>query len=125
LPFATQFQTHAAGDAEISDLGLLRQRASHAQHHVLEHSLKGGGQIHVTLGEQLFGLAGRATEKVVELPIGHGQAGAIVEAIEIQAERAVAFDIDEMVEDGLCVARLAIWREPHHFVPPEFTLKPA
>ena len=42
---------------------------------------------------------GRATEKIVELFIGHAQAGAIVEIRLIEAKAAVVFQVDQVIKD--------------------------
>ena len=48
------------------------------------------------------GVARRPAEQLVELLVGHGQAGAIVEIAQVEPERAVALEVDQIVEDSFC-----------------------
>ncbi len=50
------------------------------------------------------------------MPIGHGQAGAIVEILQIQPEAAVLLQIDKFLEDQIGVSRLAVRGKSHDFV---------
>ena len=70
----------------------------------------------MALRQRLIGLARRATEQRVERAVGHRQAGAVVEVVEIQAKRAVRLQVDQVVEYGLHVFWLAVGRETHQLV---------
>ena len=65
---------------------------------------------------QTLGLARRPAEQRVEPLVRHGQAGAIVEIVEVEPERAVGLQVDQIVVDQLGVFRLAVGREAHHLV---------
>ena len=62
------------------------------------------------------GLRGGAAEQLVKSLVRHRQAGAIIEIVQVQAERAVRLQVDQMVQDALREFRLAVGREPHHLV---------
>jgi hypothetical protein len=70
----------------------------------------------ISLGQQALGIAGRAAEQRVELRIRHAQAGAIVEILEIEPERAVGLEVDEMIENFAGIARRPIGSESHDLV---------
>src|SRR5262249_49654108 len=90
---------------------------------LLRDCLDRAREIHVALREALFWLARRATEQRVETRIGHGETGAIVEIAQIEAERSVRLEVDQMIENELCVFRFAIRGEPHQLVFPRVDLE--
>ena len=63
-----------------------------------------------------LGIARRRAEQRMEALVRHGQPGAIVEIIEIEAERAVGLEIDQIVANDLLVFRRSVGREPHQLV---------
>ena len=81
-----------------------------------EHGLDRGRDIHVLLFEHALGTARRQPEQRVEAPIRHRQARAVVEIVEIEPERPVVLDVDEVIEDELDMVRSAVGREPHQLV---------
>ena len=68
------------------------------------------------LSQQLVRLARRPFEQGVELAVGHRQAGAVVEIVQVQVEGTVRFEVDDMIQDLLCVTRRSVWRETHQLV---------
>ena len=48
--------------------------------------------------------------------VRHGQPGAIVEIVEIEAERTVGLDIDQVVANDFFVFRRSVGCKPHQFV---------
>ena len=74
-------QGDAAGQTEVGNAGFGGQRAGDAEDDFLEDALHGSGQVHVARGERLLRPARGTAEEFVELPVGHGEAGAIVEEI--------------------------------------------
>ena len=116
LAVGDAIQRHAAGKAQIARAGLGREAARQPQHGLLEHRLDRGRDIHVERRQQLVRRAHRLAEQLGEPLVGHGQPGAIVEIGHVEPERAVRLEIDQIVENELCVFRLAIGREPHHLV---------
>ena len=109
-------QRDAAGETKIGDAGLRPQRAGQPQHRFLDHGLRRGGEVHVPLRQRLVRLARRPAEQRVELAVGHRQPGAVGETVEIQAERAVRLEINQVIENGPEVLRLAVGRQAHHLV---------
>ena len=67
-------------------------------------------------GERLVGTARRAAEQIVEARGRHGQALAIVEVGHVHPHRSVRLQIDELAQNRLGEARLAVRREPHQLV---------
>ena len=116
LAVGDAIQRDAAGKAQVPRAGLLREAARQPQHGFIQYRLDRGSDIHVERRQQLIGRAHRLAEQLGKAFVGHGEAGAIIEIGEIEAERAVRLQIDQVVEDELCVFRLAIGREPHHLV---------
>ena len=62
------------------------------------------------------GVRGGWPNSAVELAVGHGQADAVVEVVEVEPERTVGLQVDQLVEDHPGVARLAVGRKPHQLV---------
>ena len=107
----------AAGETEIVEPVLAGERARQPQHDLLGHLLDRGGDVHVERREQILGrVAHRRAEQVGELPVGHGEAGAIIEIIEIEPERSVRLQVDQMIEDAGGIFRLAVGGEAHELV---------
>jgi len=52
----------------------------------------------------------------VELFRGHRETGAIVKVREIETDRTVVLQVDDVLENLLRIGRLAVWREAHEFV---------
>ena len=92
---------YAAGEAQVLHAGLIGEAAREPQHRLLEHGLNGCGEVHVLLLEPGLRLARRPAEQAIEPRIGHGQAGAIVEVVEVEPERSVRLEIDQVVENEL------------------------
>ena len=87
-----------------------------AQHDVLQHRLDRGRDVHVLLLEPGLGIARRRAEQRVEALVRHGQPGAVVEIVEIEPERAVGLEVDQVVANDVLVFRRPIGREPHQLV---------
>ena len=83
---------------------------------VFEHRLDRCRDVHVLLLEPSLGIARGPAEQRVEALVRHGQPGAIVEVVEIEAERAVGLEIDQVVANDLLVFRRAVGRKPHQLV---------
>jgi hypothetical protein len=116
LAVGDAIERDAAGQAEVLLAGLGREAAGQPQHRLFQHHLHGGREVHVLLLQQRGRIARRRAEQTVEARIGHRQPGAIVEVFEIEPERAVGLEINEIVVDELREARRAVGREPHHLV---------
>ena len=63
----------------------LASDARQAQHDLLGDGLDRGGEIHVALRQQLLRVARRPAEQLVEARVGHRQAGAVVEIVDVRA----------------------------------------
>src|SRR3546814_3755097 len=84
---------------------------------VCSSDLHRGGDVHVERDEQVaVGAARRLAEQVLESPVDHGEAGAIVEVALVEPEAAVRLQVDQPFQDQVLEARLAIGREAHHLV---------
>ncbi len=80
-------QRHAASHAEIAGAGLRRQVACQPQHDVIEHGLRGGGDIEIAAASNgRFRLARRTAKEAVELPVGHAHPHWILEVIQVEPE---------------------------------------
>ena len=109
LAISHAVQCHPAGKAEIFLASFSRDGLTELEHDLLSDSLDRRGEIHLPLCEWRFGLPGRRTEQVVEALVGHGEAGAIVEVVEVQAEAAVFLDVNKIILNGPEVLRLPVW----------------
>src|SRR6516165_2780246 len=96
-------ERHSSSKTQILFAGLLNETAGKAHHGVLDHDLNGCRQIHVTLLEPAVGATRWCAEQFMKAIVRHRQAGAIIEIIEIESERAVRFKIDQIVVDELRV----------------------
>ena len=86
------------------------------EHDLFGDRLHRGGEIHVALGKRFLGVTRRPAEQIVKPLVGHPEPGAVVEIALVEAEAAVGLQIDQVVEDSLGKARLAIRGEAHHLV---------
>ena len=64
----------------------------------------------------LSGFRGGTAEQTIEGAVGHRQAMEVVEVLDVQLERTVLLQIDELGQNRLHVLGLAVRREPHHLV---------
>ncbi len=113
----------ASGQAQVFETGLGSQSAGHAQHDLLENGLNRRGQVGVPLRDAILGPARPASEQRMEARVGHGQAGAKIEVIQVQAKGAVGLYIDEVFADLGRVDAFAIGRQAHQFVFPGVDLE--
>ena len=104
----------AAGETEIVEAVLARERARQPQHDLLGHLLDRGRDVHVERREQILcRVAHRRAEQLGEFPVGHGEAGAIVEIVEVEPERSVLLEIDQVIEnDGRRISARRRGRAP-------------
>jgi hypothetical protein len=125
LAVGDAIERDAAGEAEIGHFVLAGKRAREPQDHVLGDGLNGGGHVHVKVREQiLVRPPHRLSEQIGEGVVRHGQADAIVEILHVEMERAVVLEEDELVENEIAIARLAIRREAHQLVLARIHLEP-
>ena len=116
LAVGDAIERHAAGKTEILHAGLGGEAAREPQDGVFQHRLDRRRDVHVLLLEPGLGIARRPAEQRIEALVRHGQPGAVVEIVEIEAERAVGLEIDQVVANDLLVFRRPIGREPHQLV---------
>ena len=88
----------------------------HAQHGFFRDKLDGGGEIHLALGEQCLRSARRTFEQGLEFFRGHAQARAVVKITQVEGERAVRFEVDDLLEQSVGETRPAVGREAHELV---------
>ena len=99
--------------------------AGETEHRLVEHRLDGCGHIHVEWRQPvLLGPPRRLAEELGEALPDHAEARAIVEVALVQPETAVLLEIDHVLEDRRCKARLAIGREAHDLVLSRVHLEP-
>ena len=63
-----------------------------------------------------LGLRAAAAEEPVEAPVGHGVPAEEAEVAHVHPERSVRAQIEQIVEDALRVARLAVGGQAHELV---------
>jgi len=63
-----------------------------------------------------FRLTRPPAKQLMELRARHRQTLAVVEVAHIQPERAIVFDIQQMITDQIDVFRLTVGRQAHQFV---------
>src|SRR5262249_53641425 len=116
LAVGDAIERDAAGKTQVLQAGLGRETPGKPQDRILQDYLYGCGDVHVLLLEPALGIARRPVEQRVEALVGHGEAGAIVEILEIEPKRAVGLEIDQVVANDLLVFRRSIGRKPHQLV---------
>ena len=109
-------QGHAAGEREIFRAGQLPRMPRHAEHGLLGDELDGRREIHLPLRERALRRARRAAEKRVERGRGHRQAVQEIEVAQVEAQRAVGFEVEQFFAHRVRKARRAAGREAHEFV---------
>lgn len=107
---------NAAGEAEVARAGGGMEVAGHAQDDLLGDDLHGGGKVEFALGQLGFGAPGRSAEELGELVGRHGEALAVVEITLVEAEGSVVAQVQQVVANGVGVARLTVGRQAHEFV---------
>ena len=115
-PVADAVQGHTAGETQVLRTGFAVDRPGQAQHHFFRDVLDRPRQIHLSLRQSRLRLPGRTAEQHIELSIGHGQSGAVVEVLHVEPERAVRLQIHQMVVDVFGVLRLAVRSQTHDLV---------
>ena len=89
---------------------------SHPQHCFFRDLLHRARQVHLALRDLTFGRARRPAEQAFKFSAGHRQPRREVEILHVEAERAVFAQVNQLVENCLHVARLAVGREAHDLV---------
>ncbi len=115
-PVGHAVERHTAGQHRPTLARQARRRAGHAQDDLLGHRLDGPGQVHLPAGEIRLGRPGRTAEQLVEAPVGHPQRGQVPEVLPVDRERAVLVQVDEVLEDGVDEAGLAVGGQAHELV---------
>ena len=109
-------QRDAARQAEVPHAGLRVHMACRPEHRLLGHRLDRRRDVHLALGDRGLRLARRPAEERVELRRGHPEPLAVAEVRQVEAERSVVLQVDQMLPDPVGVARLAVRREAHQLV---------
>src|SRR5205823_2866745 len=81
-------ERYAAREAKIFLTSFSLNTFCELEDNLLRDGLDRGGEVHLALRQPLLGLARRPAEQRVELAVGHAQAGAVVEVLEVEAEAA-------------------------------------
>ncbi len=95
------------------------------QDDLLRHPLDRRGDVHLPAGDPRLGLAAGAAEQRLHPPVRHGQRVDEREVVQVEAERAVVAEVDEVVAHELRVAGLAVRGQPHELVLARVDLEPA
>ena len=74
---------YSTSQAEVLRTGLCGKSTGEAKHHLLGDRLDRGRQIEMALGEELVRLARGSLEQLLESPVRHAQARAVVEVGQI------------------------------------------
>jgi len=80
------YERHTAGKAEILHAGFRGEAARKPQDGVFQNCLDRRCNVHVLLLEPGLGIARRPPEQRIEPLVRHGEPGAVVEIIEVEAE---------------------------------------
>ena len=115
-PVGDAVERHSARQAQVRHVVFRVQPAREAQDDLFGDRLDRSRDVHFALGQLGFRAAGRAAEQVGELGVGHRQTDAVVEIRDIQPERSVVLEVDQVVEDEVAVDRLAVGRQAHQLV---------
>ena len=116
-PLATQLSATPPARHRLRQAGLRVDVARHAQHDLLGDQLDRRREVHLALRDRRLRLAaaGRRRARRSAAPV-IVRPGAVVEVLHVQAERAVVLEVDQLLEDEVGVARLAVGREAHQLV---------
>src|SRR5437763_1395627 len=115
----------AAGEAEVTALGVAQSAAREAKHRLLDDRLGRGGNVHVVDRDRRFRIAPLAAEQFLEGGVCRRLAVEIAKERGVEAVGAVLAQIEESIEDQIGVARFAIGRQPHQLVLAGIDLEPA
>ncbi len=88
----------------------------HLEHDLLADLLHGGGDVELALVHPGLGPSGRASEELVEGPVGHGEPVVVGEVLHVELEGAVLVEVDHLLHDPLEVRGLPVGSEAHHLV---------
>src|SRR5262249_6884961 len=102
---ADAIERDAACQTEIAQSGLALREARHLDHHLFGDLLNRARQVHFALRQLRLGGARRSAKQLRELLPGHRQGVWIGEVLHVHPQAAVVTDLDEMILDGLHVAR--------------------
>ena len=109
-------QRDSASHHEVLLARLLLNMSSGQQHDLFGNGLHRSSQIHFTLCDFCLGLAWWSAKQLVELRPSHREALAVVEVAHVHTERAVRFQVKQVIQNQLLKPRLAVRCEPHDFV---------
>src|SRR5690606_19670053 len=95
-----------------------------AQHGVLRDLLNGRGQVDLASGDAGLGLARATAKQRGKALVGEAVADDEVEAVEVEAKRAVVLEPQQVLADGVGKARRAIRCQAHQLVFARVDTKP-
>ena len=85
-------------------------RPRHAHDDLFTHNLDRTREVHLPLRELRFRYPGWSGQQLVERPVGHREAGEIVEVLLVERERAILSQVDKLAVDRLDVLGLTVRR---------------
>ena len=92
------------------------ERVCEPQHDLFSDDLDGRGDVHLALRKGPFRLSRRTTEELVESPVRHGKAGAVVEVLHVETKGTVRLKVEQLIEDQVGILWLAVGCEAHELV---------
>ena len=88
----------------------------HTQNDILGNNLDRLGNIHLSPCNIAFCAPGLSAEQLVELVVRHPETVKIAEVIQVQPERSVIPQVDQVIPDNLFVRWFTIGRQAHELV---------
>ena len=117
-------QCDATRETEIAGTAFGRGETRHATHHFFGDHLDRCGEIHVSLHQPFVGRPRRTTEERVKALARHRESGAVVEVGQVETERSVVLQVDQVLEDQRRILGSPYGASPMTLYSPEFTLNP-
>jgi hypothetical protein len=118
LPLATQLRATPPAKAEIFGRNPLLRRLHDLIDDIFEDALDGCRKIHIHLPDFRFGLSPRNAEQLLESLTGHGQARVVFELLQIEPERTIVFDVNELFQDQIFINGFTIGGQTHELIFP-------
>ena len=115
-PVPNAVERHSTREAQILEAGFSVNGPSHAQHDLFADLLYRSGEVHLSLREFRLRNPRRSAEKLIERPVGHGEASEVVEIFLVEREGAVFLEIDQLAQDEVDILRLAVRRKAQDLV---------
>src|SRR5437763_5346450 len=113
---AYTIERDAAGQTKMARARQRVGMARHPQHHFLSHRLDRASEVHVPLRQRCLRFSRWPAHEPVEFAIGHREARHEIEVAQVEPERAIVSQINQLRENEIAEGRFAVRCETHHFV---------